>query len=394
MSETTPANTPPQTPEPKPASSTPQASMWHHRTRTYYDTIAQEARVTTARLLPHDRPLTPAEIREVAGDLKAFIKERDQSNSWFARQLGLSASVISEFIGGTYAAQDQDELARKVNARIGVLVSAEKVRVPRQFVPTRVATRILAAIKLAHDHRKFALIVGDSGYGKTITARAAQARFPGAIYLRINAHTRNSSSVARALLDQLAPRLPHANVYRHLIGRLKGSDRVLLIDESHLLSASGRQVLRDILDEAEVGIALLGNEDITKIVEAERGSRRGQFVSRCIVRLNLDLVAQEGDGGEPLFTVDDVMRVFEHSKVRLAGDAAELLSQLASSPGNGGLRLAEIIISAATSHPDLISKVIGVKQIRSILRETDPLLYHQVRAMTEAPAPSRRAASA
>lgn len=353
------------------------------------ESIAQEARVQKARLLPTDRELEKHEIIQIGIDLRNFLTERDHTAKWFAKQLGVAPSVVSEFMAGTYNNGNLQEIARKTNAALDLIIAAERVRAPKNYVTTRVATLIMAAIKMAYDRRQFAEITGDAGFGKTVTAEAAQLKFPGAVYHRVTASTKDGYDLCEALLRKVARQrqVPYGRkrIYDTLIEKLSGSDRVLLIDEAHRLSASGREMLRDILDTAHVGIVLFGNDSLYEQIERERSSRRGQFSSRFVTRLRLDLLAEQGgtDPGNRLFTPEDIVRIFEDHRLRLNGDAADLVSYFASTPGTGGLRIVDTLTYYTSMLPEFSGKVVTIKTIIRILNELDQELKHQVEASNE-----------
>jgi len=373
---------------------------------TYLDLIAQEARVTRARLLPTERKLTDDEILAVREEATRFLSYRGHSGAWLSRQLGdgFGPTSVTQWLKGTYTG-DVDAFARAINAKIATLISAERVKMPEEFVRTAVAERILAAIKQAHDHRGIAEITGDSGYGKTITLKAAQAIYPGSAYIRINTVNRNAHNLLGDIFEEVTGRGAPTRFglqYSGVIGTLKGTSRVLLIDEAHMLSASGRGLLRDILDEAEVGVVLAGNDDISAMLDRERSQRRGQFASRVVARCRFDRADSMLDGGGStasggmLFTADDIVKMFSRSQLRLTGDGAQMLAAIASLPESGALRLCRQIAVNILSLPDLAAKPITAKTVRQVLRAIHPVMYERIKDVRpeREQQQTRRAASA
>jgi DNA transposition AAA+ family ATPase len=361
----------------------------------FMDWIAQEARVTKARLLPSD-VLPPELVRQVAADLSEYLHSRGRSSKWFARQLGRAPTCISEFIGGTYKG-DVEKLAREVNRKIDTLTAAEAAKIPTEFVRTEVARQMLGHFKVAYEQKQIAEIIGDAGVGKTMVARAAQAIYPGSVYVRINELTRHSRGLISALLAEMTSSPPYGNDrrWKELLDRLRDTDRLLIIDEAHRLAESGRSVLRDILDEAGVGLVLLGNDQLTEILDQEVASRRGQFASRVVSRCRISRDAAFGDGGgEPLFSPDDIKKVFEQHKLRLTGDGVSMLSEIANLPGSGALRLCRQIIGIVKSSAKLSAEPLNARLIRSILKQMHPVVYARVQNIRPEREETRRAATA
>jgi len=161
---------------------------------------------------------------------------------------------------------------------------------------------------------------------------------------------------------------PQAHIlYERILDATKGAGRLLMVDEAHRLDRSDLEVLRDLHDEAGMGIVLAGTRDLAQTCFGE--SEMGQLSSRIALRIDLvELMAQGGDGGPPLHSVDEIMKMFYSQQVRLSSDAAETLRRIAQVPGLGGLRLCRQLWTVArTAVESQGLDVVDAKLIRSAL---------------------------
>jgi hypothetical protein len=77
-----------------------------------------------------------------------------------------------------------------------------------------------------------------------------------------------------------------ARTERRIINALKGTERLLLIDEAHSLAVRSLNVIRDIHDEAKVPIVLAGTIDLRKRTN-DSTIFFGQFTSRMVARCDV-----------------------------------------------------------------------------------------------------------
>ena len=93
-----------------------------------------------------------------------------------------------------------------------------------------------------------------------------------------------------------------------------------------------------------------------------------------------------GDGGEPLFSLEEIRKVFGKGKMRLAPDSAKYLMILANLPESGSIGLCANLVRMATLLYERKSDVL----IADMLRDAHKLLlcrrvYNGVKTQMEAP---------
>lgn len=226
--------------------------------------------------------------------LNELMAQRGWNQSQIARALGKSPAVISQYLQGKYPGN-----MASLENDIAALISreAEKAKAKRlsvSFVRTYTATRCLEVIKLAHLDSDINVIYGDAGMGKTMIMRQYAAENPGAILLEAD-----PGYTARVVLEELCAKLGlnrRGNMHElsdAIIGSLRDSGRVLLIDEAENLPLRALEVIRRIHDKAGIGVVLAGMPRLIINLKGKRGELK-QLYSRVGFALALgDVLPRE-----------------------------------------------------------------------------------------------------
>lgn len=265
--------------------------------------------------------------------LREHLNETGKSQAEVAKSIGLSSATLSGFIRGTYAG-DMNEVAE----RIANYLSRQEKRLaaPQEpgFVETSIASEVLTVAEFTHTRRTIGLVYGDAGIGKTIALAQYAANHPGnVIYLRARVDLKSAGAIVTEIMEKLGKR-DYGNrriEVTTVIQALKGSDRMIIIDEAQRLSYSAIETLRDIHDEAGIGLLLAGNRDIYDRMRGRKGALFAQLFSRVGMRRYLqckDVIK------------DDVQKIFEQGGP-LDSKCLTYLYNVATQSSGGGLRQAK-----------------------------------------------------
>lgn len=299
-------------------------------------------------MLPTNRPLTPEEIAQIGRDVNRFSKETRRSLSSIAKSIGISPSHLSTFCNHKSQTGDCEELARKLNEFIDREARRSEQAMPRGFVETNVAERIITAIRTTMNASAMGIAYGPAGVGKSMVAEAAEKMIAGSIALRVMQSTKRGPGLVHVLATKLG--VPRVSTFEarqaRVVEALKGTGRLILVDEAHQLAVGGIEVLRDIHDAAGVPIFLFGTIDLRKRME-DGTMFFGQLTSRIAVRLEIDAAMTHTRNPRPLFTTDEVMALFAGQQLRITSDGAKFLTDLANTPGLGALRLVKQVVGVA-----------------------------------------------
>lgn len=317
--------------------------------------------------------------RQKAESLQRFMERHDYKQGKIAKMIGVSTTQISQFLSNKYPG-DVETLVNKIVDLINTVDRREKRLRHKPFVETRIARKIGTLIKqtrafTTEEEGAIAIIIGDSGHGKSICLRQYAEANKNTMYVLLDDamnSTRVFSEIARKLGIDASGSMD--NITRRIIGALQNREIVIMIDEASGLKVKQLSQLRTVLvDQCRCPLILAGNSDLLKTVMQSK-TRRGfesldQFRSRLTYILNLDELANRKDSG--LYTAEDIRKLYEYGGLRLASDAVGVLRNIGRTPQSGRLRTCNRIITALhVAHmAGKIGKLIEAALILEVIEE-------------------------
>lgn len=197
--------------------------------------------------------------------IKQLLDKQVYTQSEIAKQSGMSTATLSAFLKGAYTGN----VVRVENALNKWLSNREKkekvfVEAP-QFIEIPTAKKVFSVLDMAKILSTMVTVYGASGVGKT---KACQE------YAKSNQNVwMITASPARATLSSLlyelamelgindAPRRKD-RLSRMITKKLKGTQGLVIIDESDHLPYDALEEIRIIQEETETGFALIGNDKV------------------------------------------------------------------------------------------------------------------------------------
>ena len=229
------------------------------------------------------------EKKEFREEFSQFMKQTGKSQKQVSKETGLSTSVISQFLDGKYTGDNG-----KVQDILNKFLSISKDRLNSvsgtTYYPDLYNTKeVLYACWYAHKYNDIALVAGDAGAGKTTALEHYRDSNAGVTMVTVNTCTTSATDGRRSAVMQ------------ELISQLSGSNRLIIIDEADRLSLQALQAIRDLNDQAHVGIILSGNDKIYKqMLTGQKGREFDQIRTRIIVRKRV----------ENNYTVEEMQHIF------------------------------------------------------------------------------------
>lgn len=256
--------------------------------------------------------------------VKEYIKKTGKTQAAVAQELGISSGALSSFISGSY--KTPHTIVPKVKNLMEINEKKKITLTDPPYVETSVSKMVKNAIKYSHIRGKISVVYGDAGIGKTQAFRSYLRENGLAIGITISPTYASITGVNELLADQLGVRERVARkITNEIIGRLRGSGRVLIIDEAQHLTVRALNHIRCLADEAEIGVCLIGNEEVYSKLKGSGKADFAQLFSRIGMR-------------EPVsihnITREDVKKVFQDAD--LAEDSLNILYQICQT--NYGLR--------------------------------------------------------
>ena len=290
-------------------------------------------------------------IEMVQERLSDYFRETGKSQSSLAKSIGYTAGALNSFIHGSYKG-DMMEVANRINEFL--MRETQRLTAPKtpDFAPTSFAKNALTVLNYAHVNRDMGLLHGDAGVGKTYSIEHYAAEHRNVIVITAGIDLSTPKAVVEEILSRLTKDFTYSSLNsmsRQVIQLLKGSDKLLVIDEANHLNYRAREVIRKIHDQAQIGVVYCGSHDLYAQLHGKKDIIYAQLLSRIGVRRAMDRKS---------ISMDDISLVFEQH-VKLDDPCLNLLYHCAVS--EGGLRLAKKIYVLASTMAFGENQPLGMK---------------------------------
>jgi DNA transposition AAA+ family ATPase len=208
------------------------------------------------------------------------------SQSKAAQALGYSSGVVSAYKSRTYQGN-----VKAFEETAAAWLKREERRIAKIEVPvaeTSVLDSVRKAAGMAQDDSDIAVIVGDSGTGKTTALRNYAAESHSAVLIEVD-----SSFTKNVLMEEIARALGLETkgsltaITARIVEALRGRDTVVLIDEADYLSDGSLELVRRVInDKAQTGVVLAGLPRLKYKLENLRNDHQ-QLTSRVGILLEV-----------------------------------------------------------------------------------------------------------
>jgi len=256
--------------------------------------------------------------------LKEYIQKSGKSQADVAKEMGVSGGLISSFLSGTY--KTPHTMIPKIEKLLEITEKKQASPKEPPFVMTSISQQVTNVISYCHLQGKIAVAYGDAGIGKTMAIKEYAKHNPDAIVITIAPCFATISGVNELLAEELKIReRVSRRAYVEVVNKLRGSNRVIIIDEAQHLTVRVINHLRSITDASGIGIAFIGNEEIYLKMKGSGQAAYAQLFSRIGMRAALSTTQ---------IKLEDIKLVF--SEAELEADALEILYKISRT--NYGLR--------------------------------------------------------
>ncbi|HBZ9863939.1 TPA: AAA family ATPase [Salmonella enterica subsp. houtenae] len=249
----------------------------------------------------------------VITQLKDVMDTHGYSQGQVARAIGRSVTAMNQYVQGKYNGDIADMEERIGNFIRRVREKQNALRIDERFVPTATASSGLEVLSYAHQECEICVLYGAAGLGKTMIIKEYARRDDTVILIEAD-----PGYTARTLLEELCGRLrlsKNGNIHTLIdlcVEKLKGSGRLLVIDEAELLPYRALEVVRRLHDKAGIGVVMAGMPRLIVNLKGKRGEF-AQLYSRVALALDLgnSLARQDFDQ-----IAVDLMPEAEDQKIR------------------------------------------------------------------------------
>lgn len=221
-------------------------------------------------------------VSEMRENLASYISSAKESQSKVAKELGVSKTVLSLFLSGTYTGNNQ-ELAKKIAQYIQMGTARRTIaKAPAICRCVSNTKTIQRKAEIAHLSNEIAVIYGPAGCGKSTALRDYQQNNNGVIYVEADVTTNSPRCVLKLILTAMGedPKGSTADMMQLIISKLSNTNRLLIIDEAQHLTEKSFDAVRAIYDKAHIGIVYAGNQSIIKRMYGRQEEPFDQLSSR------------------------------------------------------------------------------------------------------------------
>ncbi|EBB7160014.1 AAA family ATPase [Salmonella enterica] len=223
----------------------------------------------------------------VITQLKDVMDTHGYSQGQVARAIGRSVTTMNQYVQGKYNGDIADMEERIGNFIRRVREKQNALRIDERFVSTPTARKGLEVLAYAHQECEICVLYGAAGLGKTITLKEYARRDDAVIFIEAD-----PGYTARTLLEELCGRLrlsKNGNIHTLIdlcVEKLKGTGRLLIIDEAELLPYRALEVIRRLHDKAGIGVVMAGMPRLITNLKGRRGEF-AQLYSRVALALDM-----------------------------------------------------------------------------------------------------------
>ncbi|WP_195556361.1 AAA family ATPase [Anaerotruncus colihominis] len=269
----------------------------------------------------------PDFVSEMRQSLTEYIFKAKESQSKVAKELGVSKTVLSLFLGGTYTGNNE-ELAKKIEQYIRMGTARQAVaKAPEICLSVNNTRAILEKAKIAHLYNDIVLIYGPAGCGKSTALKYYAQHNNGALYVEADVTTNSPRCILKLILAAMGEETKGstADMMQTIISKLADTNRLLIIDEAQHLTEKSFDAVRAINDKAHIGIVYAGNPSILKRMYGRQEEELDQLYSRVVYKCPLN----------NCYTLEDIASIY--AGVNINRECMQYLYQI--SKRKGGLRL-------------------------------------------------------
>ena len=210
-----------------------------------------------------------------------YLEQSGTTQAALARAAGVKAATLNSVIKGNYPTDPSGHLAKLIDC----IEREQQRRADAESVPyveTSVAKLVYKLCSRCHRDKDFGVMTGRVGTGKTSAAKRYCEQTPSAILIEALPGMPVApllSQIIAALKLTLPRRLNQSAKLYAIVDALKGSDRLIVVDEAEHLADKSLEYLRRLSDSAGIGVMLIGTINLLPLVKSPDG-KFGQISSR------------------------------------------------------------------------------------------------------------------
>ena len=222
----------------------------------------------------------------------------------------------------------------------------------RHFAVTEASRNAFLAMQYANYHKDISLIYGEAGTGKTYALAEYTSKNHNVIYVEARDCDRTTKGICEKILKTLGKSTSGTDrtLINAIVDAVKGTDKLLIIDEAQHLTLRAVENIRAINDEAKIGIVLCGNPTVYDRMYGRGQAHFAQLYSRIGMRRFIT---------EP--SIEDIRSIFSNPEID--DDSISYLHAIAHE--YGGLRNATKVYMLALDIAESQKEALALEHFES-----------------------------
>lgn len=309
----------------------------------------------------HAEPAAAADM-DVRGQIRALMDaDKRLTQARIATESGMSSTTLSQWLNGVYGGDNdavESKLVRWVETTQAARAQAAALPTAPGYVETATGDKVIAALRYAQVAADIAVIYGGAGLGKTAAIKRYATQAPNVWHATM---TRASANVVTAL-DVIVETLGinaagGANkLHTAICKRVANTGGLLAIDEAQHLSEAALDQLRAIHDATDIGLALVGNE---QVYARMTGGTRAAYLDRLFSRIGKKVRLVRSAKGD----IDALLDAWGIKEAKSRAD----LHEIAGKPG--ALRIMTKVLRLASMYAAAEKRRLDGNDVRAAWRE-------------------------
>lgn len=227
-----------------------------------------------------------SETADFAKTLDKIINQYQFSQSQLASKIGISESVISQIKSGDYEYNPENFVWVQIKKFIDTI--------NKKVYDTKLIKVVNRMLNDAFKEKEIAVITSCSGAGKTTAIIQHCLINHYAVHIRVN-EVFTTKYLLQIILRSLGTPfigLSTQQMYETASEILSRKNRLIVIDEAERLKVSQLELLRDLYDQGNMGLCLVGLDDLRSLLQRGKNLRENlvQLYSRVAYQQIVDIL--------------------------------------------------------------------------------------------------------
>lgn len=290
-------------------------------------------------------------ISKARNDLTDYISSTKKKQAAVAKELGVSSSILSQFLSETYIGSNE-KVAEKIHQYLAREQERKRYTAAPRFTEDVINTKlVLSTLNYVHSCGAMATIVGAAGCGKTTALQHYAENNSNVIYIQADATKNSPRAALKLILKELGekPNGTVSDILDTLITELKGTRKLIIIDEAQHLTERSFDTIRAINDRAAVGVVYAGTPDIRNRMIGRKSEELDQVYSRIGYDCEL----------KNRYKMEEIQSIFKDFNL----DKKVIKCLFNTSSRKGGLRLAINLFKLANDMATVAGDKISVEYL-------------------------------